>query len=74
MIERFAWSLFHVAIWNELVVTVRDTSFPAISLTWLHRYYLKWTELDDDIIEFNKEMPLTENWDTTGISLPTPSD
>ncbi len=22
LIERFAWSLFHVAIWNELVVTV----------------------------------------------------
>ncbi len=33
-----------------------------------------WTELDDDIIEFNKEMPLTENLDKTGISLPTPSD
>ncbi len=36
--------------------------FPAISLTWLHRYYLNWTELDDDITEFNNEMPLTEKW------------
>ncbi len=23
---------------------------------------LNWTELDDDIIEFNDELPLTENW------------
>ncbi len=41
---------------------VGDTSFPAISSTWLHRYYLNWTELDDDIIEFNNEITLTENW------------
>ncbi len=27
-------------------------------VTWLHRY-LNWTELDDDITEFNNEMPLT---------------
>ncbi len=29
--------------------------------TWLHRYYLNWTKLDDDFTEFNNEMPLTEN-------------
>ncbi len=34
---------------------------PSLSL-WLHRYYLNWTELDDDITEFNNEMPLTEKW------------
>ncbi len=34
--------------------------FPAISPTWLHRYHLNWTELDNDITEFNNEMPLTE--------------
>ncbi len=44
------------------VCLVGDTSFPPISSTWLHRYYLIWTELDDPIIEFNNEMPLTENW------------
>ncbi len=41
---------------------VGDTSFPAISLTWLNRNFLNWTELDDAITEFNNEMPLTENW------------
>ncbi len=35
--------------------------FPAIPSTWLHRYYLNWTELEDDITKFNNEMPLTEN-------------
>ncbi len=47
---------------SPLACLVGDTSFPAISLTWLHRYYLNWTELDDDITKFNTEMPLTENW------------
>ncbi len=41
--------------------TVGDTSFPAISLTWLQKYYLNWTELDIDITEFNNEMPLIQN-------------
>ncbi len=35
---------------------------PATSPTWLHRYYLNWTELDDAITKFNNEMPLAENW------------
>ncbi len=30
-----------------LACLVGDTSFPAISSTWLHRYYLNWTEMDD---------------------------
>ncbi len=49
-------------VWVPLACLVEDTSFPAISPTWLHRYYLNWTELDDDITEFNNEMPSTENW------------
>ncbi len=48
---------------------VGGTSFPAISLTWLHRYYLNWTELDDDITEFNDELPLTEKWVFTIVLL-----
>ncbi len=28
--------------------------------TWLHRYYLNWTELDDG--KCNNEMPSTDNW------------
>ncbi len=31
-------------------------------MTWLHRYYLNWTELDNDITEFNNEMPLTQTF------------
>ncbi len=33
-----------------------DTSFPAISSTWLHRYYLNWTELDNAITKFNNSI------------------
>ncbi len=47
---------------SPLACLVWDTSFPAISPTWFHRYYLNWTELDNDITEFNNEMPLTQNW------------
>ena len=45
---------------SPLACLVGNTYYPAISLTWLHRYYLNWTELDDDITEFNEELPLTE--------------
>ncbi len=45
-----------------LACLVGDTSFPAISPTWLHRYHVNWTELDDDITEFNNEMPLTQTF------------
>ncbi len=29
---------------------------------WLHRYYLNWTELDNDITKFNNGMPLTQTF------------
>ncbi len=31
---------------------VGDTSFPTQSSTWLHRYYLNWTKLDNAITKF----------------------
>ncbi len=40
---------------------VGDTSFPAMSSTSLHSNFFNWTELDDDITEFNNEMPSAEN-------------
>ncbi len=55
------WSFGSLSL-SPLASLVGDTSFPSISPTWLHRYYLNWTELDDDITEFNTEMPLTEKW------------
>ncbi len=57
----YRWSFGSLPL-SRLACLVGDTSFPAISLTWLHRYYLNWTELDNDITEFNNEMPSTENW------------
>ncbi len=39
-----------------------QSSFPAISSTWLHRYYLNWTELDNAITKFNNEMHSADNW------------
>ncbi len=39
---------------------VGESSFPAISSTWLHRYYLNWTELDNAITKFNNEMHSAE--------------
>ncbi len=55
------WSFGSLPL-SPLACLVWDTSFPAILSTWLHRYYLNWTELDDAITQFNNEMPLTENW------------
>ncbi len=46
------WSFGSLPL-SPLACLVGDTSFPAISPTWLHRYYLNWTELDDDITELN---------------------
>ncbi len=57
----YRWSFGSLPL-SPLACLVGDTSFPAISLTWLHRYYLNWTELDNDDTEFNNEMPSTENW------------
>ncbi len=45
---------------SPLACFVGDTSFPAISSTWSHRYYLNWIELDDTITKFNNEIE-TEN-------------
>ncbi len=42
---------------SPLACSVVNTSFPAISSTWLHGYYLNRTEMDDDITKFNNE-----NW------------
>ncbi len=55
------WSFRSLPL-SPLACLVGDTSFPAISQTWLHRYYLNWTELDNDITELNNEIPLTEKW------------
>ncbi len=44
-----------------LAAVASDTSFPVILSTWLHKYYLNWTEHDDDITECHR-MPLTEKW------------
>ncbi len=32
------------------------------SSTWLHRYYLNWTKLDNAITKFNNEMHSADNW------------
>ncbi len=53
------WSFGSLPL-SPLACLVGDTSFPAISPTWLHRYYLNWTELDDAITKFNNELPF--NW------------
>ncbi len=55
------WSFGSLPL-SPLACLVGDTSFPAISSTWLNRNFLNWTELDDAITEFNNEIPLTENW------------
>ncbi len=49
------WSFGSLPL-SPLACLIWDTSFPAVSPTWLHRYYLNWTELDDAITEFNNEM------------------
>ncbi len=55
------WSFGSLPL-SPLACLVGDTSFPAKSSTWLHRYYLNWTELDNAITKFNNEMHLAENW------------
>ncbi len=53
------WSLGSLPL-SPLACVVGESSFPAISSTWLNRYYLNWTELDDGITKFNNEMPSAE--------------
>ncbi len=38
------WSFGSLPL-SPLACSVGDTSFPAMSPTWLHRYYLNWTEM-----------------------------
>ncbi len=44
------WSFGSLPL-SPLACLVGDISFLAILSTWLHRYYLNWTELDNDINE-----------------------
>ncbi len=59
------WQLAVVAFgllsWGHFVGHIVSSDITLIS-TWLHRYYLNWTELDNAITEFNNQMPLTEKW------------
>ncbi len=55
------WSFRSLPL-SPLACLVGDTSFPAISSTWLHRYYLNWTKLDNAITKFNNEMHSADNW------------
>ncbi len=55
------WSFRSLPL-SPLACLVGDTSFPAKSSTWLHRYYLNWTELDNAITKFNNEMHSADNW------------
>ncbi len=52
----------NAALLSPLACSVGDTSFPAQSSTWLHRYYLNWTKLDNAITKFNNEMHSADNW------------
>ncbi len=47
---------------SPLACSVGDTSFPSQSSTWLHRYYLNWTKLDNAITKFNNKMHSADNW------------
>ncbi len=58
----FSQGFFSILSPMEFWFLATDTSFPAISSTSLHRYYLNWTELDDAITKFNNEMPSAEYW------------
>ncbi len=54
------WSFGSLPL-SPLACLVGDTSFPAISSTWLNKLFeLNWA--GRCITEFNNEMPLTENW------------
>ncbi len=55
------WSFRSLPL-SPLACLVGDTSFPAQSSTWLHRYYLNWTKLDNAITKFNNEMHSADNW------------
>ncbi len=62
------WSFGSLPL-SPLACLVGESSFPAKSSTWLNRYYLNWTELDDGITKFNNEMPSAENWVSNPVIL-----
>ncbi len=49
------WSFRSLPL-SPLAFLVGDTSLAAQSSTWLHRYYLNWTKLDNAITKLNYEM------------------
>ncbi len=49
------WSFRSLPL-SPVACLVGDTSLAAQSSTWLHRYYLNWTKLDNAITKFNNEM------------------
>ncbi len=53
---------FQMSLLLPLACSVGDTSLAAQSSTWLHRYYLNWTKLDNAITKFNNEMHSADNW------------
>ncbi len=55
------WSFRSLPL-SPLACLVGDTSLAAQSSTWLHRYYLNWTKLDNAITKFNNEMHSADNW------------
>ncbi len=55
------WSFRSLPL-SPVACSVGDTSFPAQSSTWLHRYYLNWTKLDNAITKLNNEMHSADNW------------
>ncbi len=55
------WSFGSLPL-SPLACSVGDTSFPAQSSAWLHRYYLNWTKLDNAITKLNNEMHSAHNW------------
>ncbi len=55
------WSFGSLPL-SPLACLVGESSIPAKSSTWLHIYYLNWTELDNAITKFNNEMHSAENW------------
>ncbi len=55
------WSFRSLPL-SPLACSVGDTSLAAQSSTWLHRYYLNWTKLDNATTKFNNEMHSSDNW------------
>ncbi len=61
------WSFGSLPL-SSLACSVGDTSFPAQSSTWLHRY-INWTKLYNAITKFNNEMHSADNWVLNSVIL-----